>query len=70
MRIIGMNEMIMIAGDLRPMPATATIESERRPRELYAGAVEATPMTMLEMQAEGVTLEALVALDLCHGVRA
>ena len=30
---------------------------------MYAGAVEATPMTMLETQSQGAALEPLVALD-------
>ncbi len=37
----------MIAGDLRPMPITAVI-NPRVTARLYAGAVDATPMTMLD----------------------
>ncbi len=58
MRIMGMNETIMMAGDLRPMPATAVTRPSVTAR-LYAGAVEAMPITMLESMPTAFALSPL-----------
>ncbi len=56
-----MNDTIMIAGDLRPTPATTTM-SPRVTARLYAGAVEATPMTMLETMPSAFDFRPLAPL--------
>ncbi len=60
MRIMGMNETSMIAGDLSPMPATTTI-SPRVTARLYAGAVEAIPITMLDSMPTALVLRPLAS---------
>src|SRR5450756_2624566 len=55
---MGTNDTIMIAGDLSPTPATATIKPSVTAR-LYAGAVEAMPMITLENKPTAFDLRPL-----------
>ena len=55
-----MNETSMIAGDLSPMPATATTSPSVTAR-LYAGAVEAMPMTTLDSMPTALVFRPLAS---------